>query len=231
MTSGKAKASHWTLNFPGWEVPHPVSSQQSGLGHKRLREHTSAACLVATQRSYGSGVHRPCPLLFALFFFFLSFFFLTLDAIALQRMGRPSSCVLDAWDKSPILTQDTLGPQVAMERLAAWKSPGCHRCLVAPETLNNQSLHIRGKLLNKREKPSEAFRTALVLPLLHVDELQQRCCFLTFLSERSAAGGLCKVFALVALWQFVVCPAGQTMLPLGAPALWLEAFHLLEGHL
>ena len=115
MTSGKAKASnlknHWTLNFPGWEVPHPVSSQQSGLG--RLREHTSAACLVATQRSYGSGVHRPCPLLFALLFFFppsFFFFFLTLDAIALQRMGRPSSCVLDAWDKSPILTQDTLGP-------------------------------------------------------------------------------------------------------------------------
>ena len=74
MTSGKAKASHWTLNFPGWEVPHPVSSQHSGLGHKRLREHTSAACLVATQRSYGSGVHRPCPLLFALFFFFFFFF-------------------------------------------------------------------------------------------------------------------------------------------------------------
>ena len=156
MTSGKAKASHWTLNFPGWEVPHPVSSQQSGLGHKRLREHTSAACLVATQRSYGSGVHRPCPLLFALpfFFFFLSFFFfLTLDAIALQRMGRPSSCVLDAWDKSPILTQDTLGPQVAVERLAAWKSPGCHRCLVAPETLNNQSLHIRANCLTSVRNP------------------------------------------------------------------------------
>ena len=169
MTSGKAKASHWTLNFPRWEVPHPVSSQQSDLRHKRLREHASAACLVATQRSYGSGVHKPCPLLFA-------FFFLTLAANALQRMGRPSSCVLDAWDKSPILTQDTLGPQVAMERLAAWKSPGCHRCLVAPETLNNQSLNIRGKPLNKREKPSEVFRTALVLPLLHVDELQQRCC-------------------------------------------------------
>ena len=65
--------------------------------------------------------------------------------------------MLDAWDKSPILTQDTLGPQVAVERLASWKSPGCHRCLVAPETLNNQSLHIRGKLLNKREKPSELF--------------------------------------------------------------------------
>ena len=89
MTSGKAKASHWTLNFPGWEVPHPVSSQQSGLGHKRLREHTSAACLVATQRSYGSGVHRPCPLLFALFFFFFPFFFFTLDAMHCRGWEDP----------------------------------------------------------------------------------------------------------------------------------------------